>query len=128
MVASVHRLLGYAHKHIVSAGYTAGYDVFEFGDDVSTFYKDERVLVICNHQSTADVPTLMACLQSKGVASRKVSAYVSHHSLQTLWLMDVMFRWTPFGIVGQMHGDYFIQQGKATRDKEILRSANFVSI
>lgn len=35
--------------------------------------------------------------------------------------MDVMFRWTPFGIIGQMHGDYFIQQGKATREKELLR-------
>lgn len=35
--------------------------------------------------------------------------------------MDVMFRWTPFGLIGRTHGDYFIQQGKATRDKEILR-------
>ncbi|VDL78792.1 unnamed protein product [Nippostrongylus brasiliensis] len=91
-------------------GYTAGYDVFEYGDDVATYYRDQRVLVMCNHQSTADVPTLMACLQSKGVASRK-----------TIWLMDVMFRWSPFGIVGNNHGDYFIQQGRATRDKEIIR-------
>ncbi|KIH43936.1 hypothetical protein ANCDUO_26051, partial [Ancylostoma duodenale] len=84
--------------------------LFEYGDDVTTYYRDERVLVMCNHQSTADVPTLMACLQSKGVASRK-----------TLWLMDVMFRWSPFGIIGNNHGDYFIKQGKATREKEILR-------
>lgn len=35
--------------------------------------------------------------------------------------MDVMFRWTPFGIIGNMHGDYFIKQGKATRDKELQR-------
>ncbi|KAK6055716.1 Acyltransferase, partial [Cooperia oncophora] len=78
--------------------------VFEYGDDVATYYRDQRVLLICNHQSTADVPTLMACLQSKG----------------TLWLMDVMFRWSPFGIIGNNHGDYFIMQGKATREKEIL--------
>ncbi|VDK53809.1 unnamed protein product [Anisakis simplex] len=91
-------------------GYTAGYDVYEYGDDVSHYSEDERVLVMCNHQSTADVPTLMAVLQSKKVASRK-----------TLWLMDVMFRWTPFGIIGAMHGDYFIKQGKATREKELLR-------
>ncbi|KHJ78203.1 Acyltransferase [Oesophagostomum dentatum] len=84
--------------------------VFEYGDDVTTYYRDERVLVMCNHQSTADVPTLMACLQSKGVASRK-----------TLWLMDVMFRWSPFGIIGNNHGDYFIMQGKATREKEIQK-------
>ncbi|KHN74611.1 Acyl-CoA:lysophosphatidylglycerol acyltransferase 1 [Toxocara canis] len=91
-------------------GYTAGYDVYEYGDDVSRHCEEERVLVMCNHQSTADVPTLMAVLQSKRVASRK-----------TLWLMDVMFRWTPFGIIGRMHGDYFIKQGKATREKEILK-------
>ncbi|KAJ1351293.1 hypothetical protein KIN20_007279 [Parelaphostrongylus tenuis] len=91
-------------------GYTAGYDVFEYGDDVTKYYRDERVLVMCNHQSTADVPTLMACLQSKGVASRK-----------TIWLMDVMFRWSPFGIIGSNHGDYFIRQGKATRENEILK-------
>jgi lysophosphatidylglycerol acyltransferase 1 len=35
--------------------------------------------------------------------------------------MDVMFRWTPFGVIGRMHGDYFIQQGKATREKELIR-------
>jgi len=34
--------------------------------------------------------------------------------------MDVMFRWTPFGIIGQMHGDYFIRQGKASREKELI--------
>ncbi|CAJ0577014.1 unnamed protein product, partial [Mesorhabditis spiculigera] len=90
-------------------GYTAGYDVYEYGDDLAQCI-GERVLLMSNHQSTADVPTLMACLQHKGVASRK-----------TLWLMDMMFRWTPFGIIGNIHGDYFIQQGKAGRDKELVR-------
>ncbi|CAI4225122.1 unnamed protein product [Auanema sp. JU1783] len=104
------KLYRWLQSFIASWGYTAGYDVYEYGDDVRTYYSDERVLLMCNHQSTADVPTVMACLQSKGVASRK-----------TLWLMDIMFRWTPFGIIGSNHGDYFIQQGKATRDKEILR-------
>ncbi|CAD5223859.1 unnamed protein product [Bursaphelenchus okinawaensis] len=89
-------------------GYTADYDVYEYGDDITQYCESDRLLVICNHQSTADVPTLFTVLQSKSVATRK-----------TVWLMDVMFRWTPFGIVGRMHGDYFIQQGKATRDNEI---------
>ncbi|KAI1719480.1 acyltransferase domain-containing protein [Ditylenchus destructor] len=91
-------------------GYTADYDVYEYGDDITELCEKERILLICNHQSTADVPTLFSLLQSKGVATRK-----------TLWLMDVMFRWTPFGVIGNMHGDYFIQQGKATRDKELIR-------
>lgn len=91
-------------------GYTAGYDVYEYGEDIHQYAETDRVLVICNHQSTADVPTLFTVLQDKGVAARK-----------TLWLMDMMFRWTPFGIVARMHGDHFIQQGKATRDKELIR-------
>ncbi|VDO41270.1 unnamed protein product, partial [Onchocerca flexuosa] len=83
---------------------------YEYGDDVRKLCVNERIILLCNHQSTADVPILMTTLQSKGVASRK-----------TLWLMDVMFRWTPFGIIAQMHGDYFIRQGKATREKELIR-------
>lgn len=50
--------------------------VYEYGDDVSRYCEEERVLLMCNHQSTADVPTLMAVLQSKGVASRKVSRLI----------------------------------------------------
>jgi len=65
--------------------------VFEFGDDIRYYGENERVLVMCNHQSTADVPTLFSVLQSKGVATRK-----------TIWLMDVMFRWTPFGVIGSL--------------------------
>lgn len=87
-------------------GYTADYDVYEYGDNIKPYGDKDRVLVMINHQSTADVPTLFTVLQHKGVATRK-----------TVWLMDVMFRWTPFGIIGRMHGDYFIQQGKATREK-----------
>lgn len=30
-----------------------------------------------------------------------------------------MFKWTPFGIISRIHGDYFIKQGKATREKEV---------
>ncbi|KAI6186369.1 CBN-ACL-14 protein [Aphelenchoides besseyi] len=91
-------------------GYTADYDVYEYGDDITSYGDSDRVLVMINHQSTADVPTLFTVFQHKGVATRK-----------TLWLMDVMFRWTPFGIIGRMHGDYFIQQGKASRDRELVR-------
>lgn len=46
--------------------------MYEYGDDVSKLCVNERVVLLCNHQSTADVPVLMAILQSKGVASRKV--------------------------------------------------------
>ena len=91
-------------------GYTADYDVYEYGDDINQLCEEDRILLLCNHQSPTDITTLFSVLQSKGVATRK-----------TIWLMDVMFRWTPFGIIGNMHGDYFIQQGKATREKELER-------
>ncbi|TKR87119.1 hypothetical protein L596_011575 [Steinernema carpocapsae] len=103
------KLYRWLQAFIASWGITAGYSVYEYGDDIKDLC-EERVLVMCNHQSTADVPTIFAILQNKGVASRK-----------TLWLMDQMFRWTPFGIVGQMHGDYFVRQGKETRHLEPLR-------
>lgn len=48
------------------------FSVYEYGDDVRKLCVDERIILICNHQSTADVPILMTTLQSKGVASRKV--------------------------------------------------------
>uniref|UniRef100_A0A1I7Y7W3 PlsC domain-containing protein n=1 Tax=Steinernema glaseri TaxID=37863 RepID=A0A1I7Y7W3_9BILA len=103
------KLYRWLQAFVASWGQTAGYSVYEYGDDISDLC-GERVLVMCNHLSTADVPTVFAVLQNKGVASRK-----------TLWLMDQMFRYTPFGVVGHMHGDYFVKQGKATRESELLR-------
>jgi len=91
-------------------GYTADYDVYEFGEDISRYHKN-RVLVLCNHQSTADVPSLFAILQSKGVAARK-----------TMWIISAMFRRTPFGIIAQTHGDYFIKSSKdSNREAELDR-------
>lgn len=47
--------------------------VYEYGEDIRRYSENDRVLVIVNHQSTADVPTLFTVLQTKGVATRKVS-------------------------------------------------------
>lgn len=88
-------------------GYTAGYKIIEYGDDM-TEVSNERCLVLVNHQSTADVPTMMATLQDKGCAARK-----------TLWIMADIFKYTPFGIVSQVHGDFFIAEGKQARDKSL---------
>ena len=51
----------------------SNFSVYEYGDDIVEYGKEDRVLVMVNHQSTADVPVLTAVLQNKGVASRKVS-------------------------------------------------------
>lgn len=76
--------------------WSAGYDIVEEGDDI-TRCLHKRTLVLVNHQSTADVPMLMAALNAKrGVLPR------------IMWIMDRMFRYTNFGIVSSYHRDFFI--------------------
>ena len=59
---------------------------------------DERTLVLFNHQSTSDVPLIMA-------------AFNSRHQLfnNIMWIMDHIFKYTNFGLVSWTHGDFFIQ-------------------
>ncbi|CAB1342696.1 unnamed protein product [Coregonus sp. 'balchen'] len=37
-----------------------------------------------------------------------------------MWLMDHVFKYTNFGLVSLIHGDFFIRQGKAYRDKQLI--------
>ena len=74
------------------------FPVREFGDDV-TPYTNEECLVVCNHQSTGDVPTLMYSFYSKTGVCNKM-----------MWIMDIMFKYTNFGFVSQVHKDFFIMQ------------------
>ncbi|XP_018118067.1 acyl-CoA:lysophosphatidylglycerol acyltransferase 1 isoform X3 [Xenopus laevis] len=82
--------------------------VVEWGDNVHSISEDEAVMLV-NHQSTGDVCTLMMCLQDKGTVVR-----------QMMWLMDHIFKYTNFGIVSLVHGDFFIRQGKAYRDQQLV--------
>ncbi|KAM4041610.1 acyl-CoA:lysophosphatidylglycerol acyltransferase 1 [Anomaloglossus baeobatrachus] len=93
---------------VASWGWTAGYTVIEWGDDVHTITEDEAVMLV-NHQATGDVCTLMMCLQDKGLVVR-----------QMMWLMDHIFKYTNFGVVSLVHGDFFIRQGKAYRDQQLV--------
>lgn len=72
----------------------------EVGDDISECIGDESIVMI-NHQSTADVPVLMSLVSHANKGS------LAHH---VDYIMDVMFRFFPFGWVGLMHGDFFIRQ------------------
>ncbi|XP_015203102.1 acyl-CoA:lysophosphatidylglycerol acyltransferase 1 isoform X1 [Lepisosteus oculatus] len=92
---------------VSSWGWVAGYTVTEWGDDVKPI-SEEEAMVIVNHQATGDVCTLMMCLQDKGTVVRKM-----------MWLMDHIFKYTNFGLVSLIHGDFFIRQGKAHRDKQL---------
>ncbi|KAI1897705.1 hypothetical protein AGOR_G00086030 [Albula goreensis] len=93
---------------VSSWGWVAGYTVMEWGDDVKPI-SEEEAMVIVNHQATGDVCTLMMCLQDKGTVVRKM-----------MWLMDHVFKYTNFGLVSLIHGDFFIRQGKAHRDKQLI--------
>lgn len=88
--------------------YTAGYDLVEMGDDITPAL-DERTLVIANHQSTSDVPLLMATFNvKKGVLPN------------IMWIMDRLFKYTNFGAVSLIHQDFFIASGKSNRDRSLL--------
>lgn len=87
--------------------WTAGYDVVEVGDDIRACLED-RTLVVANHQSTADVPMLMANFNpKKGVLPN------------IMWIMDRVFKFTNFGIVSVIHQDFFILSGRAARDEAV---------
>ena len=70
----------------------------EAGHDLMTVVGD-RVIMMGNHQSTADVPTLFYALQPKGSVINNL-----------MWIQDVLFKLTDFGWVSIVHGDFFIQQ------------------
>ncbi|KAM4860706.1 acyl-CoA:lysophosphatidylglycerol acyltransferase 1 isoform 6-T6 [Thomomys bottae] len=93
---------------VASWGWHAGYTVMEWGEDIKEISKDEAVMLV-NHQATGDVCTLMMCLQDKGLVVA-----------QMMWLMDHIFKYTNFGIVSLIHGDFFIRQGKSHRDQQLL--------
>ncbi|CAN7937882.1 unnamed protein product [Ixodes hexagonus] len=89
--------------------WSAEYYVDEVGEDVSECY-GERTLVLVNHQSTADVPLLMASFQGK----RSVTEHL-------MWIMDRLFKYTNFGAVSVTHGDFFITQGKDVRNTQLAK-------
>jgi lysophosphatidylglycerol acyltransferase 1 len=70
--------------------------VVEVGDDIASCL-DQRTLVLVNHQSTADVPLLMALLNTKQDVLPNI-----------MWIMDKLFKYTNFGAVSMMHQDFFI--------------------
>lgn len=70
--------------------------VVEVGDDITPCL-NERTLVIANHQSTGDVPFLMAAFNVRKQVLPNL-----------MWIMDNVFKYTNFGIVSILHQDFFI--------------------
>eukprot|EP00105_Crassostrea_gigas_P023977 XP_011444060.1 PREDICTED: acyl-CoA:lysophosphatidylglycerol acyltransferase 1-like isoform X1 [Crassostrea gigas] len=99
--------------------YTEGVTLKESGDSLKDIYNDE-VLLLCNHQSTADIGVMMQSMYSKGPTAGHL-----------IWIMDHVFRLTHFGWMSCFHGDFFLEKprSEAKRNeqmrnmKEHIRSA-----
>ncbi|XP_046665701.1 acyl-CoA:lysophosphatidylglycerol acyltransferase 1-like isoform X3 [Homalodisca vitripennis] len=89
--------------------WSAGYDIVEVGDDIRRCTED-RTLVIANHQSTADVPMLMATFNPRANVLPNI-----------MWIMDRVFKFTNFGFVSVIHEDFFILSGRHHRDTAVLK-------
>ena len=70
--------------------------VVETGDCVEDILHNAS-LVIANHQSTSDVPLMMAAFNTRPGLLPNLN-----------WIMDKLFKYTNFGIVSAYHGDFFI--------------------
>lgn len=107
-----YRIEGYLFSWLLSMvacwSWSGGYDIVEEGDDI-TRCLNKRTLVVVNHQSTADVPMLMAAFNAKqGVLN------------EIMWIMDRIFRYTNFGIVSSYHRDFFISSVSGGREWAIV--------
>lgn len=116
-----YRIEGYLFSWLLAMvsmwSWSAGYNIVEQGDDIARCL-NKRTLVVVNHQSTADVPMLMAAFNSKPGVFNHI-----------MWIMDRIFKYTNFGVVSSFHKDFFIasvsaviQQGKESCNS----SANYL--
>ncbi len=71
--------------------------VTEVGTDIKDLVDDGGIL-ISNHQSTADVFTLMYLLSHHGV------------SQNSMWIQDMILKYTHFGPLSLLHGDFYLEQ------------------
>lgn len=69
--------------------------------------------MLANHQSTADVPLLMACFSVKPRIIPNI-----------MWIMDHVFKFTNFGVVSILHQDFFV---KAVNEMSIFSTRKSMS-
>lgn len=100
-------LFSWLHSMVACWTWSAGYQVAESGASLDEL-KDENLLIMANHQSTADVPVLMTVFSARIGFCNKL-----------MWIMDRVFKFTNFGLVCWMHDDFFILAGKDNRDQTL---------
>lgn len=93
---------------VSSWSWSAGYSIVESGESLDELMS-QKLLILPNHQSTADVPLLMSILTARiGLTNR------------VMWIMDRVFKFTNFGVISWMHDDFFIRSGKAGRELTLV--------
>lgn len=93
---------------VASWPWSAGYAIAEAGDDIRPCTAS-RTLVLVNHQSTGDVPMLIAALNPKCSILPNI-----------MWIMDKTFQYTNFGVVSMIHRDFFIRSGRTLREQAVM--------
>ena len=73
------------------------FSVTEVGTDISSLI-DDPAIFICNHQSTADVFTVMYTLSHHGAINR------------VMWIQDMILKYSHFGPISFLHGDFYLEQ------------------
>jgi len=76
----------------------AGHSIYECGDDISKVFNDKKVFIL-NHQSIGDIAVLCRALHNRNFPFTK-----------TMYIMDWVMQFLPFGFVCLKHGDFFILQ------------------
>lgn len=95
--------------------YSGGYTIVESGDSLEGIMDDEAVVLV-NHQSTSDVPVVMSAIHNKSLVSGRV-----------MWVMDDIFKYTNFGWISYVHGDFFIVQGKEARSDSLEKLESHIN-
>lgn len=91
-------LFGWLLSMVACWNYSAGYQVVESGDHIDKVtMKQDNILFMPNHQSTADVPLCMTLFTARKNFADRV-----------MWVMDRVFKYSNFGCVSWMHDDFFI--------------------
>jgi len=87
--------------------WSTGYEIAESGESLDEL-KKENLLLMPNHQSTADVPFCITIISSK-----------KGFGDNTMWILAKQFLFTNFGFVSWMHHDFFVVPGKEKRKQSL---------
>ncbi|XP_011871935.1 PREDICTED: acyl-CoA:lysophosphatidylglycerol acyltransferase 1-like [Vollenhovia emeryi] len=100
-------LYDWLHAIVASWTWSAGYDIIEQGDDIQKII-NEKTLVMANHQTAGDSAILITAFNSK-----------PNGSPNSLWIMDIMLKFTNFGIACIFHQNFFIVSGREQREESL---------